>query len=83
MRSPTRALLLGLAAVLWLTIVLIGYYYVHKPILPAQALALGRLALTLMGWLATLALAAGAAQATGNGTAICRSLHLDLAQVAG
>ncbi|MBI3763282.1 MAG: hypothetical protein HY260_15660, partial [Chloroflexi bacterium] len=64
MRNSTRVtVLFGLAAVLWLTIVLAGYYYVHKPIQPSQGLPLARLALTLIGWLATLALAAGIGRA--------------------
>ncbi|MGD2251915.1 MAG: hypothetical protein PVF70_03255 [Anaerolineales bacterium] len=51
-----NAVLAGLA-VIWGGIVVVAYYLVHKPIGPAQGLALARLALILTGWIGTLVLA--------------------------
>ncbi len=45
---------LGLLAVLWAALVLLAFYYTHKPVQPAQAGALVKLIVALVAWIGTL-----------------------------
>jgi 4-amino-4-deoxy-L-arabinose transferase-like glycosyltransferase len=55
--GPIGRLVFGSLAVLWAGLVLLAYYYTHKPIQPEQAAALARLAKALVAWVGTLVLA--------------------------
>lgn len=59
MRNHWRPLVVVITALLWAALVLVGYYYVHKPIDPAQAAALLRAAFDLALAVAVSGLAGG------------------------
>jgi hypothetical protein len=52
--STLAKAMLGLLAVLWAALVLLAYYYTHKPIQPVQAGALAKLTVALIAWMGTL-----------------------------
>jgi 4-amino-4-deoxy-L-arabinose transferase-like glycosyltransferase len=57
--SKPPSLGLILAVFVWMMLVLVGYYYVHKPVTPLQVLALGRAVLDLILAIALVGLAGG------------------------
>jgi hypothetical protein len=57
--SKPTSLRLILAIFAWMMLVLVGYYYIHKPVTPLQALALGRAVLDLILAIALVGLAGG------------------------
>jgi hypothetical protein len=61
-KAPLRRILLALLVLVWCAFVLTAYYIAHKPADAEQLAALAHLALTLAGWVGTLALAHGLAR---------------------
>lgn len=51
------AIFIPLIALLWGAVIFSAYYVVHKPMAPEQMVAVGRVVLTLLGWIGTLNLA--------------------------
>jgi hypothetical protein len=58
-RDNSRRVVWLVAALVWSSVVLVGYYYVHKPVSLAQATALGRSLLDLFGAVMLVSLAGG------------------------